>query len=39
MAYVLDNDGYETVLYWSIAILLLILTKGRLGYKKEKTDL
>jgi len=29
----------KTIVYWSLAILLLIITKGRLGYKKEKTDL
>jgi membrane protease YdiL (CAAX protease family) len=29
----------KTLLYWLIAIILLIVTKGTLGYKKEKTDL
>jgi len=29
----------KTILYWLIAVILLIVTKGTLGYRKEKTDL
>lgn len=28
----------KAIIYWSIAILLLIITKGSLGYKKEKIE-
>lgn len=28
----------KTFVYWSIAILLLIFTKGSLGYTKEKIE-